>query len=149
MVFLFQAFPCLCVMTTERANHIYEHIFRVIENDFKLKITKAWIDYEVALRDAISKIYPHIVLRGFWYQFCLAIRRKCKQIPDFYETIWSNDASSLFHQFLCFVSDALVDVSGFVNVFFFGFLFVHALALCPYALHSKHLILLLLNLCFD
>lgn len=98
---MFQAFPCLCVMTTKRANHIYEHIFRVIENDFKLNITKAWIDYEVALRDAISKIYPHIVLKGFWYQFCLAIRRKCKHIPDFYETIWSNDASSLFHQFLC------------------------------------------------
>lgn len=85
-------------MVTERA----KHIFQSVESDFKLNISTAWIDYEWALRHAIVKSYPNLVLKAFWYQFCLAIRRKCKMVPDFYETIWSNNpASSHFHQLLC------------------------------------------------
>ncbi len=88
-------------MATERAKHVYEHMFQSIENEFHLRIEKAWVDYELALRDAIMLCYPNITIAAFWYQFNLAIRRKCKLIPNLYESIWLANASSTFHQFLC------------------------------------------------
>lgn len=101
MSFLFQAFPCLYVMATERSQKIYGHIFQSLEDDFKLNTSEAWIDYELALRDAIMICYPRVILKAFWYQFCLAVRRKCKTVPYLYESVWSKSLSSLFHQFLC------------------------------------------------
>lgn len=97
----FQSFPCIYVMLSERDKIAYKHALQIIEEKFHLQISKAWIDYDLALRNAIASIYPSVVMAAFWYQFCYAIRRKCKLIEQFYENVYLSNASHLFHQVLC------------------------------------------------
>lgn len=98
---MFQAFPCLYVLVTERAFQVYDDILQIIQKDFKLNVSAAYIDYDLSLRDVMVKCYPRVTLKAFWYQFCLAIRRKCQLVPHLYESIWNDHSSELFHQFLC------------------------------------------------
>lgn len=73
-----------------------------IQLKWSLNITKGYIDYEKCLRNAIRKEYPAIEIKSFWFQYCLAVRRKCKTIPHFYEYLWEHPiANILFHKYLC------------------------------------------------
>lgn len=75
---------------------------QTIQLEWSLNITKGYIDYEKCLRNAIRREYPAIQIKSFWFQFCLAIRRKCKTIPNFYEYLWENPiANILYHKYLC------------------------------------------------
>lgn len=73
--------------------------------------TTNWI-----LKNALIQFYPSVKLSAFWYQFALAIRRKCKTIPNLYESIWMDDTSSLIHQFLCLPLLKQSDVADGLNI---------------------------------
>lgn len=34
-------------------------------------------DFEAGMRKAIREYFPNIILRGCWYHYCAAVRKKC------------------------------------------------------------------------
>lgn len=87
---------------TDRNASTYELVINEIESKWHLNLTKAWVDYERNLRNAIRNKYADIDMKGFWFQFCIACRRKCKAFDNFFEHLWANPRSSvLYHQYLC------------------------------------------------
>lgn len=55
----------------------YKAIFKFIEAKvFKLQPGGFITDFEQGMRSAINKCYPQVPLRGCWYHFCAAIRKK-------------------------------------------------------------------------
>lgn len=110
-----QAFPCIFAILTDRNQDTYERLISIIQEKWNLNLTKAWVDCERSLRNAIMKAYPQIEVRAFWYQYCLAVRRKCKSVDQFFEFIWENaEANVLYHKLLCL---ALLPLSEIVSAF--------------------------------
>lgn len=55
----------------------YIAIFKYIEdNVFAMQPSSFMTDFENGLRKAVVTCYPHVRLRGCWYHYCAAIRRK-------------------------------------------------------------------------
>lgn len=62
---------------TKRTTECYNAVFEFIEKRLlKLEPDEFITDFEQAMRNAIQKRYPNAVLRGCWYHFCAAIRKK-------------------------------------------------------------------------
>lgn len=58
-------------------------------------------DYERALRNALRNNFPGIPIRGCWFHFTQAVRRKASQIPGFFDEIWRSEAKKqFFHKIL-------------------------------------------------
>lgn len=55
----------------------YSHVFRFIEERvFKLEPNEFITDFEPGMRKAISESYPAAKLRGCWYHYSSALRKK-------------------------------------------------------------------------
>lgn len=62
---------------TRRTTEIYADVFRFIEKRiFKLNPAEFITDFEAAMRKAIRRRYGKVVLRGCWYHYSAAIRKK-------------------------------------------------------------------------
>lgn len=61
---------------TSRTTECYAAIFAYIEEMFKLEPGEFITDFEQSMRNAIQRVYPNTVLRGCWYHFCAALRKK-------------------------------------------------------------------------
>lgn len=97
-------------MSTKRME-CYKAIFEYIEqNVFHLQPNQFITDWEKAIRSALSKVYPNASLKGCWYHYCSAIRRKSRSIGmhDLLQT--NNDACSIYKQILSLPSaDLIID----------------------------------------
>lgn len=101
-LFVLKAFPCIFVLSTHRNEDTFVHILKYVEEKWELRPIITWIDYEKSLRSAFFKIHPMANTKGHWYQFMLAVRRKCKTLQNFFDFLWGNtEAAVLYHQFLC------------------------------------------------
>lgn len=62
---------------SNRKTKTYKAVFEYIEkNVFKLKPTEIITDWEAGMRNALRFCYPSAILRGCWYHYCAAIRKK-------------------------------------------------------------------------
>lgn len=63
---------------SNRTTESYKAVFDFIESRiFKLEPTGLMTDWEAGMRNALRVCYPEAILRGCWYHFCAAIRKKC------------------------------------------------------------------------
>lgn len=77
----FQIFPVCYVLMTRRTTEIYEDVLRFIEERIlKLKPAEFITDFEAAMRKAIRRRYRKAVLRGCWYHYSAAIRKKLAKL---------------------------------------------------------------------
>lgn len=119
-----QSFPCIYMMLSQRDQAAYKSAFQSIEEKWHFQMSKVWIDYDLQLRNAVADVHPRVIMSAFWYQFCYAMRRKCKIILHFYENVYLSNASHLFHQVLCIplmpqnkIADAVVLMKRKCGVF--------------------------------
>lgn len=69
---------------TRKTAQCYSALFDFIEERlFELKPKEFMTDFEAGMRMAIKKHWPNITLRGCWFHFCRAIRRKCGNLGLF------------------------------------------------------------------
>lgn len=60
-----------------RTKEAYSHVFRFIEkNVFKLEPAEFITDFEAGMRSAINERWPSARLRGCWYHYSAALRKK-------------------------------------------------------------------------
>lgn len=56
-------------------------MFQYIEtNIFKLQPKEMMTDFERGLRNSIKSVYPNVILRGCWFHYCSAMRKKVLQM---------------------------------------------------------------------
>lgn len=113
---ILQMFPCIFALLSDRKRATYELLFSIIEQKFHLNPIRAWVDYERALREGMKTTYPQMIIRAFWFQFCLAIRRKSKTIPQLFESLWQNaNANVLYHKLLALPLLPATDINNAFN----------------------------------
>lgn len=62
---------------TRKTESCYTAIFHYIETHlFSLKPTEMMTDFEAGMRNSIKIVYPKTRLRGCWFHFCSALRKK-------------------------------------------------------------------------
>lgn len=72
-----QIFPLFYVLMSNRTSACYEAVFKFIEaNIFQLEPNEFITDFETGMRNAIQRCYPGVRLRGCWFHFCAAVRKK-------------------------------------------------------------------------
>lgn len=87
---------------TRKTEAAYSHLFKKIEDQWKISPVAATTDYEKALRNAIRKKYSLIKLIGCWFHFCQALRRKASKISGFLRYIKNHDdARKVYHKLMC------------------------------------------------
>lgn len=63
---------------SRKTTECYSAVFDFIEQRlFNLEPTEFMTDYEDGMRLAIKKKWPNVTIRGCWFHFCRAIRRRC------------------------------------------------------------------------
>ena len=68
---------------TKKSKEAYEHVFSFVKNNIcNLVPTTFTTDFEKDLRNAIKKVFPETRLKGCWFHFCQAIRRKAMQLQE-------------------------------------------------------------------
>lgn len=71
----------------------YEAVFKYIEEHiFKLEPAGLMSDWEAGMRNALQICYPTAKLRGCWYHYCAAIRKKCLKLG--LHSVLKSDASA-------------------------------------------------------
>lgn len=78
---LFQVFPVFFVLMDSKKTESYISVFKYIEeNVFHLQPNQFITDWESGLRAALSTVYPNVPLKGCWYHYCSAVRRKARSL---------------------------------------------------------------------
>lgn len=87
---------------TRKTRESYTAVLRYIEdNIYKLQPVLFMTDFETAMRNALSVVYENVRIRGCWFHYCQAIRRKCAKINKFFNELDKYpDAKKIYHKFL-------------------------------------------------
>lgn len=105
---------------TRRTTEAYVNALEYIhEKLIPLKGKGIIIDFEKAMRAALKKVSPDIVVLGCWFHFCQAIRRKMVSIKDLAELVRTDaKAKNFFRRFqclallpACMIEDAFMELS--------------------------------------
>lgn len=79
---------------SKKTQKSYEHVLRFIDaNVFRLKPASFTTDFEKALRSGILKVYPEVQLKGCWFHYCQALRRKLTNISELAKFVKTTDAA--------------------------------------------------------
>lgn len=87
---------------SRKTEESYVSIFKYIEEKiFSLEAASFTTDYEVAMRNAIKRIYEDAILVSCWFHYSQALRRKCSKINTFFFHAARNETlNRIFHKFL-------------------------------------------------
>lgn len=99
---IIQIFPVCYVPMTERTSACYQSVFRTIEQKlFELEPDELITDFEAGLRHAIRKRFPEARLRGCWYHYCAAVRKRLVKL-GLSKLFKSNDLAKIIKkQLMC------------------------------------------------
>lgn len=88
-------------MTTKRTD-CYAAIFNYIEdNVFNLLPRQFTTDWEQGLRKALLQVYPKTELKGCWYHYCMALRRKSLSLGIGKLLNRNENAAEIYRQLKC------------------------------------------------
>lgn len=78
---------------SNKSAECYTAAFNFIEKSiFKLEPANIMTDWELGMRSAIRKCYPKATLRGCWFHYCSAIRKKLLKLGLHFDLKISADA---------------------------------------------------------
>lgn len=87
---------------TRRTKAAYISLFEYIESNIcELNPESFMTDYESGMRKAIRHVYPACVIRGCYFHYTQAIRKRSRKISGFFtQIVVDKDMHRLFHKFL-------------------------------------------------
>lgn len=81
LVYNFQIFPIAYVLMSKKTTACCIAVFEYIEaNLFHLEPVEFMVDFEKGLRKCLNKVYPNSIIRGCWYHYCAAFRKKSRKL---------------------------------------------------------------------
>lgn len=76
-----QVFPIFYCLTTRKTAKSYIALFEFIQKKLMLLIpAEIMTDFEEGLRLACKKTFKDFILRGCWFHFCSALRKRCNKL---------------------------------------------------------------------
>lgn len=86
-------FPVVYILMSRKTTECYTEVFEFIEKEvFKLQPAELMTDFEKGLRKSITKVYPNTEVRGCWFHFCQALRKKSRALG--LQTLQAQNASA-------------------------------------------------------
>lgn len=85
-------FALMSSRSTSSYNALFEHIGAFI---FDLEPSTFMCDYETAMRNSISKIYPNARVSGCYFHFTQAVRRKCRSVKKKFNKVLADNSDVL------------------------------------------------------
>lgn len=97
-----KVFPMIFVLMSNKTEEIYKNVFLYIEKHvIKLDPASFLTDYEVAMRKAISYVYPGLHMKACWFHYCQCVRRNAQKFGDFLKELSKRtDAYRLQRKFM-------------------------------------------------
>lgn len=88
---------------TNKTEKCYEHVFRYVnENVFELNCATFTTDYEVAMRNAIHKLFPNANQIACYFHFTQAVKKNAWKTTGMVDLIRSNPAArSVYYRLQC------------------------------------------------
>lgn len=84
-----------------RTAECYKAVFKFIEDNIcELKPTEFITDFELGMRKAINDFYPNARLRGCWFHYCRAIKRKATSLGLFIFIRDDKKANRIYYKML-------------------------------------------------
>lgn len=98
----FQTFPFVFALMSNKKQKAYEHLLQFIDsNIFKFEAKSFTTDFEKSMRNAILSVFPQARLKGCWFHFCQAVRRKASKLKELTKFIRnSTEARRIFQKLL-------------------------------------------------
>lgn len=86
---------------SNRSTECYTAVFHYINTVYDLNPSEVITDFEGGLRKAISIVYPNCLIRGCWFHYSQAIRKKVRSC-NLLKTIKSDsEANRVYHMIMC------------------------------------------------
>lgn len=81
----------------------YQHVFEYVHNHvFPLHCATFTTDYEVAMRNALRKLFQDSKLIACYFHYCQAVKRRAASTYGFVDMVRTNkDARSLYYRLHC------------------------------------------------
>lgn len=89
---------------SRKSESAYTHVFKYIEENICSMKCKTFItDYEIALKNALKKLYGDAIeYLSCWFHFTQAVKRKASQIPGLYNKFNEiPELKRIYYKFLC------------------------------------------------
>lgn len=89
---------------SKRTQPVYEDVFGyLMENIFPLDRVKSFTsDYELAMRNALSKMFPAAELIACYFHYTQAIKRSVSKLPEMLDAIKADEkAKSIYYRIQC------------------------------------------------
>lgn len=92
----------LHILMTRKTQKAYEHIFQFLDaNLLELKPKTFNTDFEKGLRNPIIQIFLQTRLKGCWFHYCQALRRKLSKMSEQAQMVkTTNEARRAFEKIL-------------------------------------------------
>lgn len=98
-MYLFQTFPFIFVLTTRKTQACYSHIFEYIESNIcSLKAKSFMTDFELAMRNALKKLYPDAEHNTCWFHLCQAAQKNAEKCREFIKLIMKNEEARVIYK---------------------------------------------------
>lgn len=103
---------------TRKTSTCYTALFQYIEkNIFNLQPKEIMTDFEGGMRNSIKMVYPNVILRGCWFHYCSAIRKKVVQLGLYPLTNRNRKAKLIFKEIMSLpLLPAANIVQGFIHI---------------------------------
>lgn len=87
---------------SNKKQQTYQHVFQFINaNLLQLRPQTIMTDFERALRNSLAKVFPGVRLKGCWFHFCQAVRRKLSKMSDLAKQVKTTpEAKRIFQKLL-------------------------------------------------
>lgn len=81
----------------------YKHVFKFIEENIVSLICASFTtDYELAMRNALKQMYPHVKRFACYFHFTQAVKKRAYQTTGLVVLIFSNEkAKSVYYRLQC------------------------------------------------
>lgn len=99
-----QAFPFAFILMSRKTQIAYEDVFEYIsEHIFPLSSSQSFTsDYEMAMRNALRKLYPEAKMVACYFHYTQAVKRKLSQLREATDEVTNNDeAKSIYQRLQC------------------------------------------------
>lgn len=87
------------VLMTKRNTECYTSVFKYVESVFQLEPKEIITDFEQAMRNSLRMVYPNTTLRGCWFHFCAALRKKHLKL-GMHKLLKENDSAKQIQKML-------------------------------------------------
>lgn len=88
---------------TRKTEQCYVHLFKYIDKNIcQLRPTTFMTDFEKAMRNGLSAVWPDAAQYTCWFHYCQAVKKRASQLPEFLMTARADPSTiKAYYEIMC------------------------------------------------